>query len=677
MTRPSHQSTRAKARRGTWSAVALLTAACGAAAQSVPAGQGRIWNSTFAREFDAGASDLSGFTYDVGGGGWGNSELQVYTAPVGAPPATPNPSGLGSQTTTPVGINSNNVFVSGGNLNISAIATGSGGGQSYTSGRLKTTNLFSQAYGLFEFRARLPAGQGLWPAVWMMSKDEAYGGWPTSGEIDLLESKGQETGLVQGTLHSGASWASHVVQTRTFQQSGLRPPGFSTTDWHTYSLQWNAGSPNVPATFKWYVDGVNYYTQQGGWHIPAGVPSTNDDAPFDKAFYFLLNVAVGGNYVGAPNLAAGTYTMQIDFLRAYAIALRPTWKLDSSGTWGDTSKWTDSIVPNTADADVLFGSAISQARTVTVDSPRTLGRLTFDAAAAYTLAGAATLTLNTTGADAQINVLNGSHTIAAPVVLNRSTVATVNSIRSLTLSGPLSGSTGITLTKTGAGTLAARHVRGGKLKVSEGTLRILAGSGDAGVSKLEELSIESGATADLADSALMIDYQGASPIGPLRMLIATGSAGGAWNGTGLTSSAAQAVASGAAVHKTALGLGEASDLGINQYAGLSLDSTSVVVLYTYFGDANLDGQVDITDLGSLATSWQSPSVWTSGDFNYDGFTDITDLGLLATNWQAGVVSPLTASDQIMATLGLPTAIPEPGGAAAALLASASLRRRRH
>lgn len=275
--------------------VAALLAAPVAIGQTIPAGAGMQWTPTWASEFNTGQSDLAGWTYDLGNGneGWGNWEVQNYTNQ----PA--------------------NVSVSGGALRITAIGTQSGGNTTYTSGRIRTTNVFSQAYGLFEFRAKLPAGQGLWPAIWMMPKDNAYGGWPRSGEIDILENRGQDTGSVQGTLHSGTS-----PQTRAMLTAEYSPPGFDTTEWHTYSLAWTRGAtPSEPATFRWYVDGVLYQTRTGGWVVPAG--ATSVDAPFDKPFYLIMNLAVGGNYTGHLTPGPGSYTMEIDYARAYELTHAP------------------------------------------------------------------------------------------------------------------------------------------------------------------------------------------------------------------------------------------------------------------------------------------------------------------------------------------------------------------
>jgi beta-glucanase (GH16 family) len=154
-------------------AAALLAPALAVCADpAVPAPAGQQWNPTWSDEFNNPSSsaanntgDFAGFSYDTGGGGWGNQELETYTT------------------------NAANVSVGAeGALHLTAIGTTSGGNTTYTSARIKTPNLFSQTYGLFEFRAKLPAGAGLWPALWMMPRNSTYGSWPTSGEIDVLES---------------------------------------------------------------------------------------------------------------------------------------------------------------------------------------------------------------------------------------------------------------------------------------------------------------------------------------------------------------------------------------------------------------------------------------------------------------------------------------------------------
>jgi hypothetical protein len=145
------------------------------------------------------------------------------------------------------------------------------------------------------------------------------------------------------------------------------------------------------------------------------------------------------------------------------------------------------------------------------------------------------------------------------------------------------------------------------------------------------------------------------------LLLTSGSSGGIWIGNGINSSTAAAVKANASIaHKTALGYGEASALGLTTFAGEPIDSTSLVIQYTFFGDANLDGQVDVADLGMLASHWQSTGVWTRGDFDYSGFVNVSDLGLLASNWQAGAGAGKADLSQTLAAIGLPdVTVPEP------------------
>ena len=273
-------------------ALLLLFAITPALAQSVP---GR-WTQTWADEFNHGDEDLAGWSYETGNGGWGNHELENYTK---------DPANASVKTVDGIGA-----------LHLKAIVSKTGEKTTYTSARLTTRNLFSQTYGLIEFRAKFPAGQGLWPAMWMMPKDSVYGDWPRSGEIDVFESRDQDPKLVQGSLHSGHNGGSgHVCQTQKFGDTKLQPANFSTGDWHTYDIQWKPGTADHAATLTWYVDGVAYETQTGGWPTPVGVKSK--DAPFDQPFYVILNMAVGGDYVGKPNLKPGEYDMQVDYVRAY------------------------------------------------------------------------------------------------------------------------------------------------------------------------------------------------------------------------------------------------------------------------------------------------------------------------------------------------------------------------
>jgi hypothetical protein len=169
--------------------------------------------------------------------------------------------------------------------------------------------------------------------------------------------------------------------------------------------------------------------------------------------------------------------------------------------------------------------------------------------------------------------------------------------------------------------------------------------------KVQSLTIGAGGLLDLTNNSMIIDYTG--PVGSLaddtRLMLKNG----------------QLISSSATPTRT-LGYGDNALLHKTTFAAQSVDASSMLIKFTYAGDANLDGQVDVTDLGALATNWQTSTVWTGGDFNYDGFVDVSDLGALATNWQLGVGSPLAPESlgDALASLGLPgTALPEPASLA--------------
>ncbi len=194
--------------------------------------------------------------------------------------------------------------------------------------------------------------------------------------------------------------------------------------------------------------------------------------------------------------------------------------------------------------------------------------------------------------------------------------------------------------------LSVLEVRdGGLLDVQGGTVRLGAAS------------LTGSGRIDLHDNDMIVDYFDTSPIAAIKSYIASGYHNGTWTGDGITSSTA------AAGGGYRLGYADNALLHLSTFSGQSVDDTTVLVKFTYGGDATLDGQVDISDLGALATAWQTSSVWTGGDFDYNGFVDISDLGILATNWQLGVGNPLVPGfDEALAKVGLPGAtVPEPVG----------------
>ena len=252
----------------------------------------KVWTLTWADEFNTPNTkpDPAKWGYDIGGGGYGNAELQYYT-----------------DRTQNVVTNAN------GRLVITAIKEnlpGSGcwyGACQYTSGRILTKNLFTQQYGRFEASMKLPAGQGMWPAFWMQGDATGSAGtsWPARGELDIMENVGREPGTVHGSLHGpGYSGGSSITGSYTL------PAGQRFSDaFHTFAVEWD------PNQIRWYVNDTLYETRTRA-DLPAGTTWV-----FDHPFYLILNSAVGGQWPGSPD-ATTTFPqqMQIDYVRVYKSA---------------------------------------------------------------------------------------------------------------------------------------------------------------------------------------------------------------------------------------------------------------------------------------------------------------------------------------------------------------------
>ncbi len=187
------------------------------------------------------------------------------------------------------------------------------------------------------------------------------------------------------------------------------------------------------------------------------------------------------------------------------------------------------------------------------------------------------------------------------------------------------------------------------------------------------INVDSSSKLDLSDNKAIVDYTSPtpSPADSIRQQIRTAYSNGAWNGQGITTN------TGDPTH--GLGYADNSVLGLSTFGGVSVDPTSILIKYTFLGDSNLDGQVDLRDLYALASNYKTTGkLWTSGDFNYDGSVDVKDLTLLAINWQAGVGSPLAESlGTMLSSLGLPLVqVPEPELTVIGLLSFLTLRRKR-
>ncbi len=265
--------------------VALILGVLAGAPSQVQAAWQLVWND----EFNGTAVDTTRWTYDIGTGppypGWGNNELQYYTS------------------------RPQNAYLTNGLLHIVARKE-SYAGASYTSARLKTQERFSQTYGRFTFRARLPRGQGYWPAFWLMPRDSVYGGWAASGEIDAMEIRGQEPGTVFGTIHFGGEWPNNA---QSFGPAFVFPIGDAATDIHCYTLEWNTNS------IRWHVDNTLYQEQTTWWSSGGPFP-----APFDQPFYIVMNLAVGGYFPGSPDSSTiFPGEIQVDYVRVYSYTPTP------------------------------------------------------------------------------------------------------------------------------------------------------------------------------------------------------------------------------------------------------------------------------------------------------------------------------------------------------------------
>lgn len=240
----------------------------------------RAWTLTWSDDFEgiAGSSpDKLKWTYDIGTGnnGWGNSELEYYTN---------RPS---------------NVQLNGEGQLVITARKESFSGSGYTSARIKTQGLFSQTYGRFEARIKTPTGPGIWPAFWLLGDNISEVSWPQCGEIDIMEQRGQEPSVTHGTVH-GPGYFGGNAKTKAF---GLLTGRFD-MDFHVYAIEW--GEDYI----DFFIDDFLYHRIQPN--------DLTGEWVFNKPFFIILNVAVGGNYVGYPT--TGTpfpQSMIIDYVRVY------------------------------------------------------------------------------------------------------------------------------------------------------------------------------------------------------------------------------------------------------------------------------------------------------------------------------------------------------------------------
>jgi beta-glucanase (GH16 family) len=245
------------------------------------------WTLIWADEFNqpnGSSPDTNKWANDLGAGGWGNAELEYYTA------------------------RTNNARIESGNLVIEARQENFSG-SSYTSARLKTQGKWSWTYGRIEARMKLPYGQGIWPAFWMLGTNLATVGWPKCGEIDILENIGREPTIVHGTVH-GPGYSGGGGIGGPYSLPGKAP---FANDFHVYAVEWTTNQ------IKWFVDGNQFFSVTPA-NLPKGSPWV-----FTQPQFILLNLAVGGQWPGYPD-ATTTFPqrMTVDYVRVYAPATLPS-----------------------------------------------------------------------------------------------------------------------------------------------------------------------------------------------------------------------------------------------------------------------------------------------------------------------------------------------------------------
>jgi beta-glucanase (GH16 family) len=233
-----------------------------------------VWSDEFNY---TGLPDSTKWSYDTGGHGWGNHEKQFYTQK-----------------------NLKNASVANGMLSITAVKENFGNA-GYTSARLVTKNKGDWKYGRIEVRAKLPEGRGVWPAIWMLSSHSTYGGWPVSGEIDIMEHVGYLSDSIFGTVHTGAY--NHRIKTQKGSQIFCKGVA---DDFHVYALDWDENGMSI------YFDNKKYFTF-------GNEKRSEQEWPFDQQFYLLLNLAVGGDWGGKMGVDESIFPqkMVVDYVRVY------------------------------------------------------------------------------------------------------------------------------------------------------------------------------------------------------------------------------------------------------------------------------------------------------------------------------------------------------------------------
>ncbi len=247
--------------------------------------ENKEWNLVWEDNFDGDTLNLENWNYETHEPGWVNNELQEYTD------------------------STDNIYVKDGELVLKAIEEKTENGNIYTSGKVTTQNKRDYKYGRFEARIKVPKGQGLWPAFWMMPTNEnLYGSWPRCGEIDIMEVLGHEPEKAYGTIHYGNP---HREQQGTY----ILDEGTFADDYHVFAVEWE------PSEMRFYIDGNLYHTVNDWYTKQEGDEEKTYPAPFDQTFYLQFNLAVGGNWPGNPDETTDfeNAELKVDYVKVFQL----------------------------------------------------------------------------------------------------------------------------------------------------------------------------------------------------------------------------------------------------------------------------------------------------------------------------------------------------------------------
>jgi hypothetical protein len=501
--------------------------------------------------------------------------------------------------------------------------------------------------------------------------------------VDLTNAKvtifGASESYASFSLNVGAGTDSHTAITASSSNGGDGYVSLSAPPTITGNATgWTVGEK------VYLIDGSNIYgnplyNQTGTF---AGVGYT---LGFDSASYGTLG---SSSYYNGQNL----YMLVTSIPAASGGPTGSTWNNTAAGDWNISTNWTASV-PNSIGAVVNLGSKITAASSVYSDLPIIVGTINFNNSNTYVVGGVGTLTFQTSTGSASVNVLQGTHKISIPTIIASNTVFNVSSGATLKVSNPVTINAGQSLTQAGAGTVTYEST------ISVGASGSFALAGSSSIAALSlgtaatasiathtgssptllqtnSLTLGAGSALNLANNDLIVH---AGSLTTLNAALASGYNNGAWNGSGIASTAAASDST----HLTALGSMQAASAGT--FEGAPVSAGDVLLKYTYYGDATLDGKVDGSDYSRIDNGYLTHATgWNNGDFNYDNVIDGSDYTLIdnAFNAQGGAIASEIANPSVTATAQIAgssaAAVPEPAAMSLLAIGAAGVlgRRRR-